>query len=123
MFLNGLRRTLRPMHKQWDTAFATTADEALSLLAVRDFDVLATDSADEPGKDGADLLLEVREPLSAASPGLCCPVRTERKDGLRAPWQVRIASWPSRASVEMCLKERRRGACASCGSNSRAKRC
>lgn len=58
--LQGLRRMLRPMRREWDMHFAASADEALDVLAREDeFDVVVTDMR-MPGKDGAVLLDIVR---------------------------------------------------------------
>ncbi len=56
--LDGLRRSLRPMRKEWNTAFAAGGEEALAVLAGEPFDVIVTDMR-MPGMDGAALLHEV----------------------------------------------------------------
>jgi len=57
--LDGLRRSLRPMRKEWNTAFAGGGEEALALLGAGEpFDVIVTDMR-MPGMDGAALLHEV----------------------------------------------------------------
>jgi HD-like signal output (HDOD) protein len=58
--LDGLRRSLRPMRKEWNTAFAAGGEEALAVLAGEPFDVIVTDMR-MPGMDGAALLHEVVE--------------------------------------------------------------
>ncbi|MDR3566635.1 MAG: response regulator [Syntrophobacteraceae bacterium] len=60
MVLDGLRRMLRSMRKEWDMEYATSGGEALEILAVRVFDVLVTDMR-MPGMDGCQLLNQVRE--------------------------------------------------------------
>jgi putative nucleotidyltransferase with HDIG domain len=57
--LEGLRRMLRPHRHEWDMTFASSGEEALSVLALSQFDVLVTDMR-MPGMDGAQLLAEVR---------------------------------------------------------------
>jgi putative nucleotidyltransferase with HDIG domain len=56
--LDGLRRMLSPMRKEWDMVFAPGAREALEMLVIEPFDVIVTDMR-MPGMDGADLLDEV----------------------------------------------------------------
>ena len=57
--LDGLRRSLRPMRKEWNTVFAGGGEEALALLGAGEpFDVIVTDMR-MPGMDGAALLHEV----------------------------------------------------------------
>lgn len=56
--LDGLRRMLRPMRKEWEMAFAPGGEEALAALAEKQFDVVVTDMR-MPGMDGAALLKEV----------------------------------------------------------------
>jgi putative nucleotidyltransferase with HDIG domain len=56
--LDGLRRMLFPMRKEWDVVFASGAREALEKLALEPFEVIVTDMR-MPGMDGADLLDEV----------------------------------------------------------------
>lgn len=58
--LDGLKRSLRPMRKEWEMAFAPGADAALALLATASFDVIVSDMR-MPGMDGAALLEVVRE--------------------------------------------------------------
>jgi HD-like signal output (HDOD) protein len=58
--LSGLRRMLHSERTQWDTHFATGAEEALTLLEKCDFDVVISDMQ-MPGMDGADLLMRVRQ--------------------------------------------------------------
>jgi putative nucleotidyltransferase with HDIG domain len=58
--LDGLKRSLRPMRKEWEMAFAPGADAALSLLSTASFDVIVSDMR-MPGMDGAALLEVVRE--------------------------------------------------------------
>ncbi|MDR3556895.1 MAG: response regulator [Syntrophobacteraceae bacterium] len=60
MVLDGLRRTLRTMGKEWQMEYATSGREALEILAARVFDVLVTDMR-MPGMDGCQLLNHVRE--------------------------------------------------------------
>jgi len=58
LLLSGLQRTLRPLRKEWSTAFAAGGEEALAMLARDTFDVIVTDMR-MPGMDGAALLNEV----------------------------------------------------------------
>ncbi|MFQ5462355.1 MAG: HDOD domain-containing protein [Phycisphaerae bacterium] len=56
--LEGLRRMLRPMRKEWAMSFAPGGAEALEILASEPFDVIVSDMR-MPGMDGAALLTEV----------------------------------------------------------------
>ena len=58
--LDGLRRMLRPMRKEWEMAFAPGGEEALDALAEKHFDVVVSDMR-MPGMDGAQLLTEVKQ--------------------------------------------------------------
>lgn len=56
--LQGLQRMLRPMRNEWEMAFVTSAQKALSVMAKENFDVMVSDMR-MPGMDGASLLKEV----------------------------------------------------------------
>lgn len=56
--LEGLRRMLSPLRREWDMHFATSGAEALELMAGAPFDVIVTDMR-MPGMDGGELLGEV----------------------------------------------------------------
>lgn len=56
--LQGLRRMLRAKRKEWTMSFASSGEEALSLLEKESFDVVVTDMR-MPVMDGAALLHEV----------------------------------------------------------------
>lgn len=58
--LDGLRRVFRAERGRWETAYASSGDEALSLLQIASFDVVVSDMR-MPGMDGADLLTKVAE--------------------------------------------------------------
>jgi putative nucleotidyltransferase with HDIG domain len=58
LLLSGLQRSLRPLRKEWDTAFAAGGEEALAMLAHEPFNAIVTDMR-MPGMDGAALLNEV----------------------------------------------------------------
>jgi putative nucleotidyltransferase with HDIG domain len=58
--LEGLRDALRPFRRQWAMSFVTSGDEALSLLAEQEQDVVISDLR-MPGMDGATLLARVLE--------------------------------------------------------------
>lgn len=57
--LTGLQRLLRPMRHRCEMQFATSGDEALTMLAQDPFDVVVSDMR-MPGMDGATLLKEVQ---------------------------------------------------------------
>ncbi len=56
--LDGLRRMLRVLRREWQMEFALSGPEALERLAAAPFDVVVTDMR-MPGMDGAELLGEV----------------------------------------------------------------
>jgi len=58
--LQGLRRSLRAMRKEWEMVFAGGGDEALVILKSFPCDVVVTDMK-MPGMDGAELLAEIAE--------------------------------------------------------------
>ncbi|SMC24253.1 HD-like signal output (HDOD) domain, no enzymatic activity [Desulfacinum hydrothermale DSM 13146] len=58
--LQGLRRMLRPLRKEWTAHFCTNAKEALELMAREPVDVVVSDMR-MPGIDGAQFLLEVKK--------------------------------------------------------------
>lgn len=58
--LDGLRRMLRSMRKEFELCFAENAREALALMNENEFDVVVSDMR-MPGMDGADLLVEIQE--------------------------------------------------------------
>ncbi|MBX2829670.1 MAG: HDOD domain-containing protein [Rhodospirillales bacterium] len=55
----GLRRRLHSTCPEWETAFASSGAEALSLCDQRSFDVIVTDMK-MPGMDGGELLKQVQ---------------------------------------------------------------
>lgn len=57
--LDGLRRALHGEQESWELAFANSADQALSELALAEADVVVAD-VHMPGKDGFALLAELR---------------------------------------------------------------
>ncbi|MBN1347256.1 MAG: HDOD domain-containing protein [Phycisphaerae bacterium] len=57
--LEGLRRMLRPMRREWEIAFAGSGDQALAMLAQWPFDVVVSD-IQMPGMNGVELLGRVR---------------------------------------------------------------
>lgn len=57
--LEGLRRMLRPMRREWEMHFAASGEEALQEMAQQDFQVVVSDMR-MPGMDGAELLRRVR---------------------------------------------------------------
>jgi putative nucleotidyltransferase with HDIG domain len=57
--LDGLRRMLRSMRKEFDLNFAESGKQALALMEGTTFDIIISDMR-MPGIDGADLLIEVR---------------------------------------------------------------
>ncbi len=58
--LDGLRRMLRSMRKEWDMTFAPGGQNALDTLAEKSFDVIVSDMH-MPGIDGAQLLNIVKQ--------------------------------------------------------------
>jgi len=58
--LQGLRRMLRGMRKEWDMQFAGSAEEALEMFSEQPFDIVISDMR-MPGMDGADLLSKIKE--------------------------------------------------------------
>jgi putative nucleotidyltransferase with HDIG domain len=58
--LEGLRDALRPHRKRWRMSFVTSGDDALSVLAEHEQDIVISDLR-MPGMDGATLLAQVRE--------------------------------------------------------------
>src|SRR5262249_46342194 len=58
--LNGLRRSLHVMSKDWDLTFALGGKAALDALASKQFDVLVTD-VQMVGIDGLELLAHARD--------------------------------------------------------------
>lgn len=56
--LEGLRRMLHPMRKEWEMAFTESGQGALDLMAQEPFDVIMSDMR-MPDMDGAALLSEV----------------------------------------------------------------
>jgi HD-like signal output (HDOD) protein len=57
--LGGLKRMLRPMHREWDMSFAEGSLQALRLLGEKNFDVVISDMK-MPGMDGSEFLYQVR---------------------------------------------------------------
>jgi HD-like signal output (HDOD) protein len=58
--LDGLRRTLRPMHREWNMAFVGSGSEALDVMSGKPYEVVVSDMC-MPGMNGADLLDKVRQ--------------------------------------------------------------
>jgi HD-like signal output (HDOD) protein/ActR/RegA family two-component response regulator len=58
--LDGLKRMLHGMRREWEMAFANSGREALEMLRSRPFDVLISDMR-MPGMDGYQLLDKVRQ--------------------------------------------------------------
>ena len=63
--LEGLRRMLREMRREWDMDFTGSGEDALSLMEKKKYDVIISDVR-MPGMDGAQLLEKVkhRHPLT-----------------------------------------------------------
>lgn len=60
LILSGLRRMLRPYHKEWDMAFVDSGEKALATLDESEYDLIVSDVR-MPGMDGIELLEKVRE--------------------------------------------------------------
>ena len=60
LILSGLRRMLRPYHKEWDMTFVDSGEQALAVLEEHPFDLIISDVR-MPGMDGIELLTEVRD--------------------------------------------------------------
>ncbi len=58
--LQGLRRNLRSVHREWEMRFATNGAEALKLMDEKPVDVVVSDIR-MPVKDGVALLTEARQ--------------------------------------------------------------
>lgn len=58
--LNGLRRMLFPMKKEWEMFFSISGDQALKVLSEKPIDVVVTDMR-MPNMDGVQLLTEVHK--------------------------------------------------------------
>jgi len=58
--LNGIRRFLYPMRREWDMSFACSGAQALEIMSHGPFDVIVTDVR-MPGMDGTELLARVRD--------------------------------------------------------------
>ncbi len=58
--LDGLRRSMRPMRKEWDTFYVETGAEALKFMESHPTDVIVSDMR-MPEMDGTTLLCEVRD--------------------------------------------------------------
>jgi len=58
--LQGLRRMLYPMRREWQMEFTVNGHDALARLAQRPFDAVVSDMR-MPGMDGADLLTAVKK--------------------------------------------------------------
>ena len=75
LLLDGLQRSLRPLRKEWNAAFAAGGEEALAVLEREPFDVIVTDMR-MPGMDGATAAGRGDAPLSGhAAAGALGPVR------------------------------------------------
>ena len=58
--LDGLRRMLRSMRKEFELCFAENAKEALEMMEKEEFDVVVSDMR-MPGMDGAELLTHIQK--------------------------------------------------------------
>lgn len=58
--LDGLKRMLFPLSKEWKMAFVSSGAQALELMAQEPFDIVVSDVR-MPGMDGAELLAQVRD--------------------------------------------------------------
>ena len=60
MVLQGLRRMLRAMRREWDMRFAESGEEGLVRMAEDEADIVVSDMR-MPGIDGAEFLAEVKQ--------------------------------------------------------------
>jgi HD-like signal output (HDOD) protein len=58
--LDGLRRMLRSMRKEFELCFTESAREALGMMEQEEFDVVVSDMR-MPGMDGAELMVEIQK--------------------------------------------------------------
>lgn len=58
--LDGIRRSLKPVQREWQIAYSTSGEEALNLMQNEPFDVLVADLR-MPRMSGTTLLLEVKK--------------------------------------------------------------
>ena len=58
--IQGLKRMLRPLRKEWNFYFAESGNEALKILSPNTIDVIVSDMQ-MPNMNGAQLLEEVKE--------------------------------------------------------------
>ncbi|MBT8078120.1 MAG: HDOD domain-containing protein [Gammaproteobacteria bacterium] len=58
--LNGIRRILRPLRKEWEMEFCESGKEALQALEKGDCDVIVSDMK-MPGMDGAEFLSAIKD--------------------------------------------------------------
>ena len=56
--LDGLRRMLYPLRKEWEMTFTSSGQDALRAMSESEFDLLVTDVR-MPGMSGIELLSEV----------------------------------------------------------------
>lgn len=97
--LEGMRRALRRLRNEWDMHFATSAKDALDLLAAEEpFDVLVTDMC-MPGMSGAELLGIAQ----AKAPGMVRVILSGRSEADQA---MRMATCAHQFLTKPCDSER-----------------
>jgi YesN/AraC family two-component response regulator len=78
--LDGLKRMLHSMRREWEMVFALSGQQALDLLGSGSFNVIISDMR-MPGMDGHQLLEKVRQAhpqvvrIWGQSPGIQEPIR------------------------------------------------
>jgi len=65
--LSGIKRHVKVMQDEWHVSFATSAKQALEIIALKPVDVLVTDIR-MPGMNGVELIQKVQESYPSTIP-------------------------------------------------------